>query len=79
MTYKVNSDKLRALRHSYYITINRHEKKLSMNELSDIIDVPVGTIFQLENKPNLNYTIKTLNAVCDFYNVEITDILIKKK
>lgn len=78
MTYKINSEKLRALRHSYYVTIYKGEKKLSVRELSNATDIPTGTIFQLENKPNLNYTIKTLNAICDFYNMEITDILIKK-
>ncbi len=79
MTYKVNNIKFIALRHAYYNKdLMARSEKMSIKDVSIYSNTSFKAIWDLENNPNANPKLKTLCKVCDFYKVDLMDMLIKE-
>ena len=54
----------------------REDANLSIQEMADLIGITKCVIWRIEELPTQNPTIKTLMKIADFFEVEISEIVI---
>lgn len=60
----------------WYIIELRKKANLSVQEMADMMGTSKSVLWGIEQLPSSNPTLKTLKKIADFFEIQVTDIII---
>lgn len=60
----------------WYLIKLRTEKNLSIHHLSDLTNISTRIIWDMENRPQYNACIRTIQTIATFFEVKINELII---